>query len=215
MRVSGWLATDADVERIALDDRCWVEVIRGLVADSDTVHAELLATVAWQPTRVFRYERWIDEPRLRGGQPPENRHPALVEADRWLQGRYRVPFEGPGLARYRDQRDSVGWHRDRDLRWLDDTVIAILTLGATRPFWLRPLTKRRAEPGDMTGVVDLRPASGDAVVMGGRCQAGWLHSVPKLSVPTGDRISAQWRWTSRRGRPDTYPSFYAPRHYSR
>ena len=35
----------------------------------------------------------------------------------------------------------------------------------------------------MTGVIDLAPASGDLLVMGGRCQAAWLHAVPKVHGP--------------------------------
>jgi hypothetical protein len=51
-------------------------------------------------------------------------------------------------------------------------------------------------------------------VMGGRCQAAWLHAVPKVRVQTASRVSAQWRWTSRRGRRDNNPSYYAPRHFT-
>jgi alkylated DNA repair dioxygenase AlkB len=209
------VSPSARVERITLDEDCWLDVVRGLVPDAGAVHDELAGSVAWRQARVFRYERWVDEPRLLGRETPDRPHPALVAVHRWLTQRYRVRFDGPGLARYRHERDSVGWHRDRDLRWLDETVVAILTLGATRPFVLKPLTARRFEPTDMTGAVDVRPAGGDVVVMGGRCQAAWLHAVPKLGARTGSRISAQWRWTSRRGRPDTNPSFFAPRHYSR
>ena len=35
--------------------------------------------------------------------------------------------------------------------------------------------------------------------MGGRCQAAWLHAVPKVRGRVRSRVSAQWRWTSRRG----------------
>jgi len=83
---------------------------------------------------------------------------------------------------------------------------------------VRPLTQgRRADPDDddMTDVLDFSPASGDLLVMGGRCQAAWLHAVPKSRERCRDRIGAQWRWTSRRGRGDPNPSYYAPRHYSR
>ena len=53
------------------------------------------------------------------------------------------------------------------------------------------------------------------MVMGGRCQAAWLHAVPKVRHRVRSRVSAQWRWTSRRGRRDPNPSYYAPRHFSR
>ena len=120
------------------------------------------------------------------------------------------------LVQYRDERDSVGFHRDRELRWLDDTVIGVLTLGVRRPWLMRPITGDRYRlDDDLADAVDLSPASGDLFVMGGRCQADWLHAVPKVHGRVAPRISAQWRWTSRRGRRDTNPGFYAPRHFSR
>ena len=56
-------------------------------------------------------------------------HPALAEAHRTVRHRYK-PFDGFALTWYRDGRDGQAFHRDTDMRWLDDTVVAILTLGA-------------------------------------------------------------------------------------
>jgi alkylated DNA repair dioxygenase AlkB len=210
-----WLDPSASVERLSLDESSWVDVVRGFVPRADEVHDELVANAAWEQGRVFRYERWIDDPRLSSWQAGSARHPALVEAGAWISRRYRVRFDGVALAHYRDERDGVGFHRDRGLRWLEDTVIGVLTMGATRPWLMRPLTGRRADSDDRAGVLDLAPASGDLLVMGGRCQAAWLHAVPQTHVRSRSRVSAQWRWTSRRGRRDPNPSFYAPRHFSR
>jgi alkylated DNA repair dioxygenase AlkB len=210
-----WLDPAPVVEHLELGSGAWVDVVRGLVRQADSVHDELAAGVTWTQGRVFRYERWIPEPRLSGQFRRSGAHPALAEAQRWIEGRYRVAFDGVALARYRDGRDSVAWHRDRELRWLEETVIGVLSLGARRPFLMRPLTGRRMEADDPTDVIDLSPGSGDLLVMGGRCQAAWLHAVPKLPVQqrAPSRISAQWRWTSRRGRPDMNGSYYAPRHF--
>jgi alkylated DNA repair dioxygenase AlkB len=211
-----WVDSGTTVERVQLDDSSWVDVVRGLVPDSDRVLAELLTTVAWEQGRVFRYERWINEPRLGAWQAGPQRHPALVEVQDWISRRYRVGFGGLALAHYRNERDSVAFHRDRELRWLDDTIIGVLSLGATRPWLVRPLTgQRAADDEDVTSVLDFRPAGGDLLVMGGRCQAAWLHAVPKVRTRTASRVSVQWRWTSRRGRKDTNPSYYAPRHFTR
>ena len=67
-------------------------------ADADTVHDELVATVPWEQGRVFRYERWVDMPRLEGHQSGSGRHPALVEVEQWISRRYRVRFDGVALA---------------------------------------------------------------------------------------------------------------------
>jgi alkylated DNA repair dioxygenase AlkB len=213
--VGTWLAAEPAVERLPLDDSSWVDVVRGFVPRHQEVHDALAAHKAWHPGKVFRYERWVEEPRLfASGAGPQD-HPSLAEAQRWLARRYRVPFTGLSLVQYRDGRDGVGLHRDRELRWLEDTVIGVLSVGAPRSFFLKPLRGGRRDPEDLTDVLDLRPAGGDLLVMGGRCQAAWLHSVPQLRTPTRSRISVQWRWTSRRGRRDPNPPYSAPRHFGR
>lgn len=215
-QTAGWLAADPVVERIELDGTSWVDVVRGIVAHPDRAYDELLAGVAWEQGRVFRYERWIDEPRLSGYQAGADRHPALAEVQHWISRRYRVMFPGVALAQYRNERDSVAWHRDREMRWLDDTIIGVLSLGARRPWLVRPMRgSQRFADDDLADAVDISPVSGDLLVMGGRCQADWLHAVPKLRSRVTPRISAQWRWTSRRGERDRNPSFRAPRHFSR
>ena len=84
-------------------------------------------------------------------------NPALEVIATRLEALYRVPLAGPGLNYYRDGHDSVAFHADRELKHLDDTLVAILTLGASRPFLLRPHGGGRS--------VDLRPSSGDLLVM--------------------------------------------------
>lgn len=225
---SGRLHPDPVVERVHLDDTSWIDVVRGLLVDPHSVHAELLNGVAWEQHSNFRYERWVPEPRLGAFQSGDARHPALVDVQRWISARYRVRFDGLALAQYRDGADGVGWHRDREMKWLDDTIIGVLTLGATRPFLVAPLERSsqgrarsriaRDHGDDAPGAgdpLDLRPASGDLLVMGGRCQSDWLHAVPQVRARCGNRISVQWRWTSRTGRRDPNPSYFAPRHYSR
>lgn len=209
--------TDHTGERLALDDGAWVDVIRGWVRDPEEAYATIEATVPWRPSTVFRYDRHVEEPRVgswwRVGDPPP--HPLIVEAQRSLQRCYRVRFDGCGLAYYRDERDSVAFHRDRDMQWLDDTIVALVVLGEQRPFLLRPRSNRYSDHLDDVGAThDLAPASGDLLVMGGGCQARWEHSVPKVARHAGGRISLQWRWTSRRGRQERGGSYRKARRYT-
>jgi alkylated DNA repair dioxygenase AlkB len=205
-------------ERTWLDDTSWVDVHRGWIQHPDQVYEDVVASTAWRQGRIFRYERWIDEPRLgasrRVGDP--NAHPVLVEAHRQLQRHYRVNFDGFALAYYRDGRDSVAFHRDREMRWLDDTIIGVLTLGAARPWHLRPRANRYDHEAPARGAThDFHPAGGDLLVLGGRCQADWEHAVPKVHGRIGGRVSVQWRYTSRQGRPQIGAGYRAPRHFSR
>jgi alkylated DNA repair dioxygenase AlkB len=208
-----------ELERLDLGAAAWVDVGRGWLTRADEVYEHLLTEVPWQSSRLFRYDHVVEERRLgswwRSGTPLP--HPALAEATRVLQHRYRVQFEGFGMIQYRDGTDGQAFHRDTDMRYLEDTIIAILTLGATRPWRLRPRSaKHTLEPGK-GAVYDLAPASGDLLVMGGRCQADWEHSVPYLGAgaTVDPRISIQWRFARQQGRPFQGAGYRAPLHYSR
>jgi alkylated DNA repair dioxygenase AlkB len=205
-------------ERLDLGGGSWVDVARGWMADADELFTHLREHVAWQSSRLFRYDHYVEENRLGAGWRPGRPipHPALAEATRILQNRYKARFDGFGMMLYRDGRDGQAFHRDTDMRWLDDTVIAILSLGATRPWLLRPRTNRHDHSPGKGATHDLRPASGDLLVMGGRSQAEWEHSVAYLGArPVGPRISIQWRFARREGRPFMGASYRAPLHYGR
>lgn len=210
---------DAPIERLDLGDGAWVDVARGWMVGADSLYDHLLESVPWQTSRLFRYDHEVEERRLgaswsRGAPMP---HSALAEATRVLQHRYRVEFGGFGMIQYRDGSDGQAFHRDTDMRWLDDTIIAILSLGAQRPWRLRPRSARHTHAPGKGATHDFAPASGDLLVMGGACQAAWEHSVPYLgaSSAVGPRLSIQWRFARRTGRPFQGASYRAPLRYSR
>ena len=204
------------MERIALDEHSWVDVERGWRPDADALYAELAELPVWQQTRVFRYEQWKDEPRLTTWFRPDSAPSALLEAHRRLQHQYKVFFDGFSLNWYRDGRDGQAFHRDRDMKWLDETVIALVTLGARRPWLLRPRANRYAHDLPNKGAtIDLSPSSGDLLVLGGATPVGWEHSVPQVRAPVDGRMSVQWRWTSKRGKQELGGSYSKPRTYSR
>lgn len=212
------IGIDAGVvtERLALDETAWVDVARGWLRGADLLFESLLHDVAWQTSRLFRYDHWVQERRLGARWRPSMPmpHSALAEVHRDLQRRYGVRFEGFGLIQYRDGDDGQAFHRDTDMRWLDDTVIAILSLGAQRPWLLRPRANRHQHAPGRGATHDLAPASGDLIVMGGSCQAAWEHSVPyQARQRVGARVSVQWRHAARVGRPFQGASYRAPRLY--
>ena len=212
------LTREPNVERIELGDGAWVDVCRGFLEGASELYDSLVTTRRWSQAKLFRYERAIEEPRLTSWvrtDDPDAPRP-LLDAHRSLQHRYRARFDGFALAWYRDGHDSVAFHRDTDLKWLDDTVIAILTLGATRPFQLRPREHRHRHDLDGHGAThDLAPASGDLLVMGGTTQQHWEHAVPKAGDLQAGRVSVQWRWTSRQGRQFPGSGYRAPLRFSR
>lgn len=166
---------------------------------------------------VLRYDQYVREKRLGAGLPTD-RHPLLRQTTLHLESRYRQRFTGVAALLYRTGDDFQGLHSDREMRWLDDTLIAIVVLGERRPFVIRrrkPLAEviERVPAGKDPEDLVLTPGHGDLLVMGGACQRDWLHGIP--AAPTErPRISLTWRWTSRRGRPDTLPTFGDGRQFS-
>ncbi len=179
----------ASWQRLALDDESWIDVCRGVLLGADTVLDVVVESVPWRCGRRFMYDRLVDDPRLsyRAPRPEQVPHPVLADVRAALAARYRVAFGSVALNYYRDGNDSVAPHGDRELRDTGDALVAVLTLGATRPFRLRA-HERRGVPS-----VDLAPGSGDLLVMGGACQRDWEHAVPKVRA-AGPRVSATWRW---------------------
>jgi len=208
----------APVERIDLDAGSWVELVRGFVREPQVEYQTLLDELPWAQTEVLRYDRYVPENRLGTALRADSR-PLLRQTDLHLQSRYHVAFEGVAALLYRDGNDFQGLHSDRAMRWLDDTLIAIVVLGERRPFVLRPRTDwvaaaaSRVPAGEHPDDIVLLPGEGDLLVMGGACQRDWLHGVAAACTSEG-RISLTWRWTSRRGRPDTNPGHYDGRHFS-
>lgn len=180
------------VERTVLTSGAWVDVRRGWLRDGFELFDTLLAYQGWVAERRKMYDRVVDVPRLlrfyaTGAFVP---WPQVVEARDLLSAYYLPelgePFTSVGMCLYRDGRDSVAWHGDTLGRGAtDDTMVAILSLGASRTLALRP----RGGGASLRFNLD----HGDLIVMGGSCQRTWEHAIPKTTRSVGSRISIQFR----------------------
>lgn len=184
-------------ERRELGDGAWVDVRAGWLSGaqerSEDLFDDLMTDVPWRSERRQMYDKVLDVPRLvsfhdlTSGPPPHAEIARLrVRLNDIYAGELGEPFTSAGLCLYRDGNDSVAWHGDTVGRSsTEDTMVAILSLGATRVLALRPRNGGRS--------LRLPQSHGDLIVMGGSCQRTWEHSVPKTTKPTGPRISIQFR----------------------
>ena len=182
----------AAVERRLLSDGAWIDLRLGFVTAADELFNALVSSVPWHEERMHMYDSTVRVPRLlaRYAQGEALPHPVLDEALSALNAHYfeelGEAFVSAGLCLYRDGSDSVAWHGDRIARESpSDTMVAILSLGASRAFALRP---KSGGPG-----LHLQVGHGDLLVMGGSCQRTWEHAVPKTARAAGPRISVQFR----------------------
>ena len=138
---------------------------------------------SWEQRSRWMYTRMVAEPRLTAEYPviAEAPQPVLHYLTEVLSAHYGRPYARLWMNWYRDNNDGTGWHADRPQNKLDQAVIPVLSLGATRRFLIRP-----GAGGPSTAIVT---HGGDLVVMGGRCQKDYRHSVPKQKQAAGARLS--------------------------
>ncbi|HEX3785292.1 MAG TPA: alpha-ketoglutarate-dependent dioxygenase AlkB [Pseudonocardiaceae bacterium] len=186
------LGSLAGLRRALLGAGAWVDVCPGWLTGADALFDRLVEQVPWRAERRTMYDRVLDVPRLLAfyAEDAPLPHPVLATAREALTEYYAAelgePFRTAGLCRYRDGRDSVAWHGDTIGRGsTEDTMVAIVSVGAARPLLLRPRGGGRT--------VRYSVGHGDLLVMGGSCQRTWEHAVPKSAKPVAPRISIQFR----------------------
>jgi alkylated DNA repair dioxygenase AlkB len=183
----GFDPTFQGLRRIALDETSWLDHLPRWLDGSDHVFAELVARLPWRQRTVPMYDRLVQEPRMvwwwtaEDGPSPL---PLLEEIGRALSRHYGREFDSIGCNYYRTGTDSVAWHGDRMRHTQVDPLVAIVSVGAPRPFLLRP----RGGGHSMSYLL----GQGDLLVMGGAVQHDWEHTVPKIAV-AGPRISITYR----------------------
>ncbi len=175
------------LQRLTLDDDSWIDHLPGWLHGADDVFTSLVVELPWSQREVVMYHRALPEPRLTWWWGPETTGPEplpVLERIRHVLGdRYGRSFDSIGCNWYRDGRDSVAWHRDRE-RVLTEPIVAIVSLGTPRNFLVRRHGGGRS--------IAFALGHGDLLVMGGRCQHDWEHCVPKVAR-AGPRISVTFR----------------------
>lgn len=86
---------------------------------------------------------------------------------------------------YLDGTQGMGWHSDADVSLGTQTVIASLSLGATRKFCFRHMQTHQK--------VELLLQSGQLIVMRGITQRYWQHSIMKSQKILEPRINLTFR----------------------
>jgi alkylated DNA repair dioxygenase AlkB len=169
--------------RIKLDETSWIEHVPGWLQASGTLFDELMAGAPWEQRYRYMWGQRVAEPRLTAeyrdiAEAPQQLLHVATDA---LTRHYGVAYRYLWLNLYRTNRDSTSWHGDPIAKVQRTSTVPVLSLGAARRFLIKP-----AEGGKS---VSLLAASGDLIVMGGRSQRDWRHSVPKQAALAGPRIS--------------------------
>lgn len=165
-----------------------------------SLHAALLDELAWdtrpvrgpdgQETTQPRLVGWAgDLPYAYSGQtlPPRETTPALAALWSRVEAAAGARFNHAVVNRYRDGRDHMGLHTDKEPQLGDEPLIAALSLGVTRTFRLEWKYKRKRKR-------TLKLPHGSLLLMGGTLQRHWRHAVPRAPGETGERLNVTFRW---------------------
>lgn len=184
-------------ERHMLDEGSWVDHFPGWLPVTGPLHGALAELGAWEQRSRWMFTKNVIEPRLTAEYDAIATAgvPELVDIAEAISRHYGVVYDSAWMNLYRDQEDATGWHADRPANLLPTAIVPVLSLGATRRFLLR-----KAGGGKST---TFEVATGDLVVMGGRCQRDWVHMVPREPFPTGPRISVNFGSSTQRKRSQT------------
>jgi alkylated DNA repair dioxygenase AlkB len=96
-------------------------------------------------------------------------------------------FNSALLNLYRDQKDSMGWHRDNEKELGPNPVIASLSFGESRDFYLRHVKDKDLK-------IQLTLKHGSLVLMSQETQTFWEHSLPKRTRPLRPRLNITFRY---------------------
>jgi alkylated DNA repair dioxygenase AlkB len=176
-----------------LDDPAFLEPV-----EADALLSRLLQEIAWEQGHVVLFGKSIPEPRLtawfgpfdyaysgrrlRAAPFPQSIATLAEQIERASGERFNSVL----LNRYRNGRDSVGYHADDEPELGDQPLVASVSLGVTRRFVLRP----KRGPGSSRSF-DL--GHGQLLVMAGSCQRDFVHALPKQPRVDGERVNLTFR----------------------
>lgn len=169
-------------------------------AEADLMLQRLLREIVWQQPRIRIMGKSRLIPRLQawyGDTAAAYRYSGLMLqplpwTETLLQVKNRVElavgtkFNSVLVNRYRDGRDSVGWHSDDEPELGVKPIIASLSFGATRTFRLQHKKYKEQRLG-------LVLTHGSMLLMRGELQHHWRHQLPKSKSVTQERINLTFR----------------------
>ena len=137
-------------------------------------------------------------PRLQSWMADEGIHASLYQKQKqhpWTEPALEVKnkleeilhfkFNYVLLNHYRNGKDHVGWHTDGEAIADSKSTVASISLGETRKFLLKH---------NQTGeVIEYDLTHGSLIVMAGKTQRYWKHTIPKQLKITKPRMNLTFR----------------------
>jgi len=172
--------------------------------EADRLKNHLLQTAPWEQRTQKMYDKTVITPRLTAWYGDDKKSyesadnntsgtnpwtPELLALKERIEQEFGYKFNGVLLNLYRDNNDSVAWHRDKESRYGKRPVIASISLGETRNFDFRKKDHHQSK-------YSLPLPNGSLLIMKGDLQENWEHRIAKSTIPMKERINLTFRLIS-------------------
>lgn len=170
--------------------------------EAEKLFSSLLEDSPWRQDEIRIFGRWLKQPRMTcvfGDEGTEYTYSGLTQPTlpwtaeltilrRLIESLSGLNFNLVLLNLYRDGMDSMGWHSDDEPELGNEPAIASLSLGEKRKLKFRP---KKNGQGDK---FDILLPNGSLLMMKGRSQHDWQHSIAKSKRITAARINLTFRY---------------------
>lgn len=117
-------------------------------------------------------------------------HPVVLSIQNYLNNvipncNFNVCF----LNRYDNEQNHLGWHSDNSLEIDQENPIAVVSLGAEREIWWKPIFDKGEIPQGQKQLLE----HGSLFIMWAGFQDFFLHKIPKAGKQCKPRISLTFR----------------------
>jgi len=168
--------------------------------EADTYFKNLLEFINWEQDNITVFGKTYLQPRLTSFyadnknsykysniiMQPNIFEDDLLEIKNKIETGLKIKFTSCLANLYRDGNDSNGWHADNEKELGKNPIIASISFGAERPFYLKHKYDKKLKR-------KLILEHGSLLLMRGETQTNWLHQIPKTKRIIGKRINLTFR----------------------
>ncbi|MEO5889871.1 MAG: alpha-ketoglutarate-dependent dioxygenase AlkB [Ferruginibacter sp.] len=168
--------------------------------ESDHYFNCLKEEITWKQEPIKMFGKEIMQPRLTAWygdidkkysysgitMQPRPWNDSLLYIKKRIEESAGVNFTSALLNFYRDEKDSMGWHRDNEKELGINPVIGSVSFGASRTFQFRNHQEK-----NIVRTVEL--THGSFLLMRGETQHHWEHRLPKINRTAGARMNITFR----------------------
>ena len=168
--------------------------------ETENFFNQLLEETKWKQDVITVYGKTYPQPRLTAlyaintlpykysgiNMYPLPMSPLLSQIQERINKVCNSKFTSVLLNQYRDGKDSNGWHSDNEKELGKHPIIASLSFGAERFFYLKHRKQKELR-------LKILLKSGSLLIMEGETQSNWLHQIAKTRRPVGKRINLTFR----------------------